>query len=264
MPLETDKSVQTPVRDSGQFARTELLLGRHALEILAQSRVAVFGLGGVGSYAVEALARSGIGSLDLIDHDKFSLSNLNRQLYATHRTVGRFKADVAAERIAEIHPDCVVHTHKVFFLPETEQNFDFHAYDYIVDAIDTVTGKIALIRKAEASKTPIISCMGAGNKLDPTKFEVADISETSVCPLARTMRRELKKYGIRHLKVVYSKEPPIRPGEHAELSCPAEMLSGEAADTGRRDIPGSVAFVPSVAGLILAGEVVKDLIARQR
>lgn len=243
-----------------QFSRTELLIGKSGIEKLAQSRVAVFGIGGVGGYCVEALARSGVGALDLIDNDKICLTNLNRQLYATRTTIGRYKTDVAAERIADIDPNCTVRTFKTFYLPETEKEFDFHEYDYIVDAIDTVTGKIALVRNADRCGTPIISSMGAGNKLDPTAFEVADIYQTSVCPLARTMRRELKKYGIGHLKVVYSKEEPLRPEENGEAfkePCPQEAV-GER--TARRSIPGSTAFVPSVAGLIIAGEVVKDLI----
>ncbi len=217
------------------------------MQKLKQSRVIVFGLGGVGGYAAEALARSGVGALDLVDHDTVSLTNLNRQILATERTVGRYKADVAAERVAEIDPDCVVRTYKTFYLPETEGDFDLHAYDYIVDAIDTVAGKLALAVNAKKCGTPIISAMGAGNKLDPTRFEVADISETSVCPLARTMRRELKRRGIEHLKVVYSREKPIRPLPTDE-------------ESGKRVTPGSVAFVPSVMGLILAGEVVKDLV----
>lgn len=229
-----------------RFSRTELLLGRDSTEKLKNSRVAVFGLGGVGGYCVEALVRSGVGALDLVDSDRVSLTNLNRQLFATQKTVGAYKADAAAERVAEIDPSCKVRVFKTFFLPETAGEFDFHDYDYVVDAIDTVTGKIALVRAAFACGTPIVSSMGAGNKLDPTKFEVADLAKTSVCPLARTMRRELKKYGIFHLKVVYSKEEPIRP-------LPTEE------ESGKRETPGSVAFVPSVVGLILAGEVVKDL-----
>ena len=229
------------------FSRTELLIGKEGLDKLAASRVAVFGIGGVGGYCVEALARAGVGALDLIDSDTFSLTNINRQLHATYQTLGKYKVDVAAERIKEINPNCAVHTFKTFYLPETAGEFDFHIYDYIVDAIDTVSGKIALAVNAAACQTPIISAMGAGNKLDPTKFDVADLSKTSVCPLARTMRHELKKRGIEHLKVVYSKEEPIRP-------LPSEE------ESGKRETPGSVSFVPSVAGLILAGEVVKDLI----
>ncbi len=232
------------------FARTRLLLGDAAMQKLNRARVAVFGIGGVGGYAVEALARSGVGALDLIDNDVVSMSNLNRQIIATLSTVGCPKVDAARARIAEINPDCAVRTHQVFYLPETEGLFDFTQYDYIIDAIDTVAGKIALAVNAQAAGTPIISAMGAGNKLDPTRFQVADIYKTSVCPLARVMRHELKKHGVRHLKVVYSTELPTRPrGE----------LSDEALSGIRRDIPGSTAFVPSVAGLILAGEVIRDL-----
>ena len=247
-----------------QFSRTQLLLGKESMEKLAHSRVAVFGIGGVGGYAVEALARSGVGALDLIDDDRVCITNLNRQLHATRRTVGQYKVDAAAERIAEINPDCVVRTYKTFYLPETEKEFDFTDYDYVIDAIDTVTGKLALVKNAHAAGTPVISSMGAGNKLDPTKFEVADIYKTSVCPLARTMRRELKKLGIKHLKVVYSKEEPVRPTEDGEISCKKHCVCPPGTTrkcTARRDIPGSTAFVPSVAGLIIAGEVVKDLIA---
>lgn len=233
-----------------QFARTELLLGKEGLEALAAKRVAVFGIGGVGGFTVEALARSGVGAIDIIDNDKISLTNINRQIYATHKTVGRYKVDVAAERIAEINPDCKVTAHKIFYMPDTQDKFDFTEYDYIVDAIDTVTGKLAIIENAKRCGTPVISCMGAGNKLDPTAFEVADIYETSVCPLAKVMRRELKKRGIERLKVVYSKEEPVKPAGGSE----AEERTEE------RNVPGSVAFVPSVAGLIIAGEVIKDLI----
>ncbi len=239
-----------------RFSRTELLLGIEGMEKLKKSRVIVFGIGGVGGYCVEALARSGVGGLDLVDHDTVSLTNINRQIVATDGTVGRYKVDVAAERVAAINPDCAVHTHKTFYLPETEGEFDFRAYDYIVDAVDTMTAKIAIVRGAAACGTPVISAMGAGNKLDPTKFEVADVAKTSVCPLARTMRRELKKYGIGHLKVVYSREEPIRRAKSGE--------SEESGEAGRRSVPGSVAFVPSVMGLILAGEVVKDLIREGR
>ncbi len=220
------------------------MFGKEAMEKLAASRVAVFGLGGVGGYTVEALARSGVGALDLIDNDKVSLTNLNRQILATHHTIGEYKADVASARVKEINPDCKVTAHKVFYLPETQGEFDFTKFDYIVDAIDTVAGKIAIIENAEKCGVPVISCMGAGNKLDPTAFEVADIYKTSVCPLAKVMRRELKKRGVQKCKVVYSKEEPFVKG---------------AEEDGKR-IPASVAFVPSVAGLILAGEVIKDLI----
>lgn len=234
-----------------QFSRTELLLGREGMERLAKARVAVFGLGGVGGYAVEALARSGVGTLDLIDHDEVGLTNLNRQILATHRTLGRSKAAAARERVLEIAPAAAVNVHEVFYGPDTAGEFDFAAFDYVVDAIDTVTGKLALVQAAQAAGTPIVSCMGAGNKLDPTAFRVADIWETSVCPLARVMRRELRKRGVRHLKVVYSQEVPMEP----KGASYQEALAGEP----RRQVPGSNAFVPSVAGLILAGEVIKDL-----
>ena len=244
------------------FSRTRLLLGPEAMERLAEARVAVFGIGGVGGYAVEALARSGVGALDLIDDDKVCLTNINRQLLATRRTVGKYKVDVAAERVAEISPRCTVRTYKTFYLPETAEEFDFTQYDYVVDAIDTVSGKIQLVLAAQAAGTPIISCMGAGNKLDPTAFRVADIYKTSVCPLARVMRRELKKRGVKRLKVVYSEEPAIQPLEDMSVSCRTHCICPPGTErhcTDRRAIPGSVAFVPSVAGLILAGEVVKDL-----
>ncbi|MBR0267574.1 MAG: tRNA threonylcarbamoyladenosine dehydratase [Clostridia bacterium] len=244
-----------------QFSRTQLLFGPEAMERLAKSRVAVFGIGGVGGYAVEALVRSGIGALDLIDDDRVCLTNLNRQLYATRKTVGKYKVDVAAERILEINPDCSVTVHKTFYLPDTQAMFDFSRYDYVVDAIDTVTGKLALVEQAQASGTPIISAMGAGNKTDPTAFRVADIYKTSVCPLARVMRSECRKRGIRHLKVVYSTEEPKRPLEDPSISCRSHCICPPDTRkcTVRRDIPGSTAFVPSVAGLIIAGEVVKDL-----
>ena len=245
------------MRMLNQFSRTQLLLGPEAMEHLAGCRVAVFGVGGVGGYTVEALARSGIGALDLIDDDKVCLTNLNRQLHATRSTVGKYKVDVAAERIRDINPDCRVTTWKTFFLPETEDQFDFTQYDYVVDAIDTVKGKLALVEKANAAGTPIICAMGAGNKLDPTAFRVADIYQTSVCPLARVMRSECRKRGIRHLKVVYSREVPVRPLEDPSVSCPSDTRKG----TVRRDTPGSTAFVPAVAGLIIAGEVVRDLCA---
>ena len=236
-----------------QFSRTEMLFGKKAMEKLKKSRVAVFGVGGVGGYAVEALARSGVGQLDVIDNDQVSLTNLNRQLLATHCTLGQDKVDAAADRIRSINPDCLVRPHKTFFLPETRDQFDFSQYDYVIDAIDTVKGKLALVEAAQAAGTPIICSMGAGNKLDPTAFRVADIYQTSVCPLARVMRTECRKRHIRHLKVVYSTEVPVRPMGEASAD---ERKAGAA----RRDIPGSTAFVPSVAGLILAGEVVKDLI----
>jgi tRNA A37 threonylcarbamoyladenosine dehydratase len=226
----------------------------------------VFGIGGVGGYAVEALARSGIGALDLIDDDKVCLTNLNRQLHATRKTVGKYKVDVAEERILEINPDCRVRTYKTFYLPETKDQFDFSQYDYVIDAIDTVTGKLALAQQAQETGTPIISAMGAGNKTDPTAFRVADIYKTSVCPLARVMRSECRKRGIRHLKVVYSTEEPRRPLEDPTISCRAHCICPPDTRkcTVRRDIPGSTAFVPSVAGLIIAGEVVKDLCGSEK
>ena len=245
-----------------QFSRTELLLGKEAMEILAKSRVAVFGIGGVGGYTVEALARSGVGAFDLIDDDKVCLTNLNRQLIATRKTVGQYKVDVMEQRILEINPEAVVNVHKCFFLPETRDEFDFSAYSYVVDAVDTVTAKIELVLQAQSAGVPIMSSMGAGNKLDPTAFEVADIYKTSVCPLAKVMRRELKKRNVKHLKVVYSKEQPIRPIEDMAISCRTHCICPPGAQhkcTERRDIPGSNAFVPSVAGLIIAGEIVKDL-----
>lgn len=230
---------------------------------LSESRVAVFGIGGVGGYAVEALARSGVGALDLIDDDKVCLTNINRQIIATRKTVGKYKVDVAEERIHDINPDCVVKTYKTFYMPDTASLFDFSEYDYVIDAIDTVTGKLELIEQANKAGTPIISSMGAGNKLDPTAFEVTDLYKTSVCPLAKVMRRECKKRGIRSLKVVYSKEEPIRPLEDMSISCRQHCICPPGTVrkcTERRDIPGSTAFVPSVVGLIIAGEVIKDLV----
>lgn len=248
-----------------QFSRTELLFGKGAMEKLAASRVAVFGIGGVGSYTVEALVRSGVGAVDLIDDDKVCLTNINRQIYATRKTVGKYKVDIATERIAEINPEVQVHTYKTFYTPETAEQFDFSQYDYIVDAIDTVTGKIALVMNAQAVGTPIISSMGAGNKVDPSAFEVTDIYKTSVCPLAKVMRYELKRRGIKNLKVVYSKEKPITPVDDMAISCRTHCICppGTARKcTQRRQVPGSNAFVPSVVGLIIAGEVIKDLIAK--
>lgn len=245
-----------------QFSRTELLFGKEAMDRLAASRVAVFGIGGVGGYTVEALVRSGVGAVDLIDDDKVCLTNINRQLYATRKTVGKYKVDVATERIAEINPEVAVRTYKTFYTPETAEQFDFAQYDYIVDAIDTVTGKIALVMNAKAAGTPIISSMGAGNKMDPTAFEVTDIYKTSVCPLAKVMRYELKRRGIKKLKVVYSKEKPITPIDDMAISCKTHCICppGTARKcTQRRQVPGSNAFVPSVVGLIIAGEVIKDL-----
>ena len=247
-----------------QFSRTQLLLGQEGMEKLYRARVAVFGIGGVGGYTVEALARSGVGTLDLIDDDKVCLTNLNRQIFATRKTVGQYKVDVAQQRILEINPKAVVHTYKTFYAPQTAEQFDFSQYDYVVDAIDTVTGKLDLVEQAEKAGVPIISSMGAGNKMDPTAFEVADIYETSVCPLARVMRKELKKRGIKKLKVVYSKEPPMTPIEDMAISCRTNCICPPGTAwkcTQRRQVPGSNAFVPSVVGLIIAGEVVKDLTA---
>ena len=245
-----------------QFSRTQLLYGVEAMQYMASCRVAVFGIGGVGGYVVEALARSGIGALDLIDDDKVCLTNINRQILATRRTVGKYKVDMAEERIKEISPDCEVRTYKTFYLPETQDQFDFREYDYVVDAIDTVPGKLAIVENAKKAGVPVISSMGAGNKVNPAAFEVADIYETSICPLAKVMRRECRKRGITSLKVVYSKEPPIRPLEDMSISCRQHCICppGTARKcTERRDIPGSTAFVPSVAGLIIAGEIINDL-----
>ena len=259
-----------PVSDHGmkeknmlnQFSRTQLLYGPEAMEKLAASRVAVFGIGGVGGYVVEALARSGVGALDLIDDDRVCLTNINRQIIATRKTVGKYKVDVAEERVHDINPDCTVRAYRTFFLPETQDQFDFNDYDYVVDAIDTVTGKLAIIVKAKEADVPVISSMGAGNKLNASMFEVADIYKTSICPLAKVMRRECRKRGIDSLKVVYSKEIPRRPLEDMSISCRQHCICppGTARKcTERRDIPGSTAFVPSVVGLIIAGEVINDL-----
>lgn len=245
-----------------QFSRTQLLLGQTAIERLQGSRVAVFGIGGVGGYVCEALVRSGVGAFDLIDDDRVCLTNLNRQIIATRKTVGQYKADVMEARIHDINPNAQVTVHKTFFLPENAQDFPFDQYDYIVDAVDTVSAKIALVMEAQARNIPIISSMGAGNKLDATAFRVADIYETKVCPLARIMRRELRKRGVERLKVVYSQEPPIRPIEDMSISCRTHCICPPGTKhkcTDRRDIPGSTAFVPSVVGLIIAGEVVRDL-----
>ena len=246
-----------------QFSRTELLLGKEAMERLAKSRVAVFGIGGVGGYVCAALVRSGVGAFDLIDDDKVCLTNLNRQIIATRKTVGKYKVEVMRERILEINPEADVRIHKCFFLPENAEEFAFEEYDYVVDAVDTVTAKISLVMKAQEKNIPIMSSMGAGNKLDASAFRVADIYKTRVCPLAKVMRRELKKRGVKKLKVVYSEEMPIRPIEDMASSCRTNCICPPGAEhkcTERRAIPGSVAFVPSVAGLIIAGEVVKDLI----
>lgn len=239
-----------------QFSRTELLFGTRAMEKIAGARVAVFGIGGVGGYTVEALVRSGIGEIDLIDSDTVSLTNLNRQIIATKSSIGKYKVDVMRDRIMDINPDVKVHVHKCFYLPETKDQFDFSQYDYVVDAVDTVTAKLQIVEEAEAAGVPVISSMGAGNKLDPAAFQVADIYKTSVCPLAKVMRRELKKRGIKKLKVVYSQELPVMPDPEL-LSSYSEEVSPLAPQ--KRSVPGSVAFVPSVAGLIIAGEVLKDL-----
>lgn len=227
------------------------------MDRLAQCRVAVFGIGGVGGYTAEALARSGIGEIDLIDSDTVSLTNLNRQIIALRSTIGKYKVDVMKERILDINPDIKIHAHKCFYLPETKDEFDFRQYDYVVDAVDTVTAKLQIVEEAYAAGVPVISSMGAGNKLDPTAFQVTDIYKTSVCPLAKVMRRELKKRGIKKLKVVYSQESPVMPSQET-LSSYSEEQSETAPK--KRSVPGSVAFVPSVAGLILAGEVLKELI----
>lgn len=246
-----ENRIETP------FSRTELLLGQDAMERLENARVAVFGVGGVGGYVVEALARSGVGTLDLIDHDKVSLTNLNRQILALHSTIGQYKVDVLKNRILDINPNAHVNVYKTFYMPDTAEQFDFRQYDYVVDAIDTVTGKLGIVQQASEAGVSVISSMGAGNKLDATAFEVADIYETSVCPLAKVMRKELKKRGIDHLKVVYSREKPLSPdGAGAGLQEKAEKTPG------RRQTPGSIAFVPSVAGLIIAGEVIKDVCGR--
>lgn len=245
-----------------QFSRTELLLGKDSMEKLKNSRVAVFGIGGVGGYVCEALVRSGVGAFDLIDDDKVCLTNLNRQIIATRKTVGKYKTEVMRDRILEINPQADVRLHQCFFLPENSDEFPFEEYDYVVDAVDTVTAKIELVMKAQAMNVPIISSMGAGNKLDGSMFRVADIYKTKVCPLAKVMRRELKKRGVKKLKVVYSEEMPTRPIEDMAINCRTNCICPPGAEhkcTERRDIPGSVAFVPSVAGLIIAGEVVKDL-----
>ena len=245
-----------------QFSRTQLLVGQDGMDRLANARVAVFGVGGVGGFTVEALARSGVGAIDLIDDDKVCLTNINRQIIALRSTVGKYKVDVAAERLHDINQNIQVNTYKTFYMPDTAHQFDFSQYDYVVDAIDTITGKLELVMQAHKAGTPIICSMGAGNKLDPTAFRVADIYKTSVDPLARVMRHELRKRGIKKLKVVYSEEPPMRPVDDMASSCRTNCICPPGAArkcTERRDIPGSNAFVPSVVGLIIAGEVIKDL-----
>lgn len=245
-----------------QFSRTELMLGGEGMELLRNARVAIFGIGGVGGYTVEALARSGVGTFDLFDDDKVCLTNINRQIIASRKTVGKYKVEVMKERILDINPRAIIHTHQTFYMPEVADQYDFSEYTYVVDAIDTVTGKIELVLRALASNVPIISCMGAGNKLDPTRFEVTDIYKTSVCPLAKVMRKELRVRGVKKLKVVYSREEARKPIEDMAISCKANCICPPGAErkcTDRRQIPGSNAFVPSVAGLILAGEVIKDI-----
>lgn len=245
-----------------QFSRTQLLLGKENMEKLYRAKVAVFGIGGVGGFAVEALVRSGIGSFVLVDDDKVCLTNLNRQMIATRKTVGKYKVDVMRDRILEINPNAQIEVRKCFYLPETADPFDFSEYHYVIDAVDTVTAKLEIVMQAQKCGVPVISCMGAGNKLDPTKFQVADIYQTTMCPLAKVMRHECRKRGIKHLKVVYSVEKPMRPLEDMSISCRTHCICPPGTQhkcTERRDIPGSIAFVPSVAGLILAGEVIKDL-----
>ena len=250
-----------------QFSRTQLLLGKDNMDRLAEAKVAIFGIGGVGGYVAEALARSGVGSFVLVDDDKVCLTNLNRQIIATRKTVGKYKAEVMRDRILEINPDAEVEVRKCFYLPENADEFDFNEYSYVVDAVDTVTAKLEIIMRAKECGVPVISSMGAGNKLDPTKFQVADIYKTSMCPLAKVMRRELKKRGVKKLKVVYSTEKPTRPLDDMSVSCRTNCICPPGAAhkcTERRDIPGSVAFVPSVVGLIIAGEVVKDLTIQRK
>ncbi len=269
-----------------QFSRTRLLIGEEGIRCLQEAKVAIFGIGGVGGYAVEALARSGVGAFVLVDHDTVSLTNLNRQIIATHKSIGQYKVDVMKERILDINPDAQVEVRNCFYLPETAAEFDFSGYSYVIDAVDTVTAKLEIITQAQRCRVPVISSMGAGNKLDPSKFQVADIYKTSMCPLAKVMRHECRKRGIQKLKVVYSTEEPIRPmqagdesiGDHSDMTdrnARTRVNAGNPADgiyavesekegTGKRAVPGSVAFVPSVAGLMLAGEVIKDLIQKAR
>ena len=245
-----------------QFSRTQLLLGQESMDLLADATVAVFGIGGVGGYVCEGLVRSGVGAFDLVDDDKVCLTNLNRQIIATRKTVGKYKVDVMRERMLEINPDCDVRVHKCFYLPETAAEFNFSDYDYVVDAVDTVTAKVTLVLEAQKAGVPIISCMGAGNKLDPSRFRVADIYKTQGCPLARVMRTALRKRGVKKLKVVYSDEIPTRPIEDMSISCRSHCICppGSARNCDmRRAVPGSISFVPSVVGLIIAGEVVRDL-----
>ena len=245
-----------------QFSRTQLLIGREGIDRLSRARVAVFGIGGVGGYVCEALVRSGVGAFDLIDDDRVCLTNLNRQILATRKTVGKYKAEVMAERMREINPNVDITIHKCFFLPENADDFPFNEYSYVVDAVDTVTAKLEIIVRAKAEGVPVISAMGAGNKLDAGRLKVADIYETSVCPLARVMRYELRKRKVKSLKVVFSDEKPTRPIEDMSISCRTHCICPPDAKhkcTERRDIPGSTAFVPAVAGLLIAGEVVRDI-----
>ncbi|MDR1805869.1 MAG: tRNA threonylcarbamoyladenosine dehydratase [Clostridium sp.] len=250
-----------------QFSRTRLLIGQKGIDRLKSAHVIVFGIGGVGGYAVEALARAGVGAITLVDDDKICLTNLNRQLHALRHTVGQYKVDAAAERILQINPKCAVTARKCFFLPENEDEFDFFLYDYVLDAIDTVSGKLALVLKAQAAGTPIISCMGAGNKTDASAFRAADIFETSVCPLARVMRRELKARGVKSLRVVYSTEQPLEPYQDPQYSCRGNCICppGTARNCDiRRQIPGSLAHVPAAAGLVCAGEIINGLLGQER
>ena len=255
---QSDRKAKIVQEKDHWYSRTEVLVGHSGIEKLKSARVAVFGIGGVGGHVVEALARSGVGTLDLVDHDTVSLTNLNRQIVALHSTLGKYKVEVMRDRVLDINPEAKVVVHKCFYLPETAECFDFSQYDYVVDCIDTVTGKLQLIESAKKAGVPVISSMGAGNKLNPVGFEVTDISKTSVCPLAKVMRRELKKRNITKVKVVYSKEEPqeakIQTKEQEEVS----------QNNPRKTVPGSCAFVPSVAGLILAGEVVKDIVEREQ
>ncbi|MCD7797195.1 MAG: tRNA threonylcarbamoyladenosine dehydratase [Clostridiales bacterium] len=247
---------------ANQFSRTQLLFGDEAMRRLAESRVAVFGIGGVGGYTAEALVRSGIGTLDIIDNDTVDITNINRQIFATHKTVGEYKVDCTERRLLEINPNLKINKHKKFFLPENSDEFDFTKYDYIVDAIDTVSGKIALAVNAQEANAPIISSMGASNKLDPTAFEVADIYDTCVCPLAKVMRRELKKHGVKKLKVVYSREEALKPLNDMQVQSEDNCIDSESRNSQygkKRSIPGSNAFVPPTVGLIIAGEVIKDI-----
>lgn len=245
-----------------QFSRTELLIGKDGVEKLQNARVAVFGIGGVGGFVVEALARCGIGTFDLIDDDKVCLTNINRQIIATRKTVGRYKVEVMKERILDINPDAQVHTHQCFFLPENADQFDFKTYDYVVDAVDTVTAKLSIIIKAKEAKVPVISCMGVGNKLDPSRLQITDIYKTTMCPLAKVMRHELKRRSVKKLKVLFSTEKAITPMDDATDSCRTNCICPPGAEhkcTEKRAIPGSISFVPSVAGLMIAGEVVHDI-----